>query len=265
MEKPIIVFDLDQTLISAEALEEFDVTKHKEKMAKFEFSNMEGYYVIFHRPHLQEFLDFAFANFKVMVWTAATKDYALYVIDNVLKYSDKGSDRMLELILFDYHCKLSEKKCKSPKDLSALNKHFKLAGYNLDRICIIDDYDAVYNPQKKNCILVKPFFFMDNGSENDTYLLELKEKLQKGLESTKDISILVENINTSGDVVGGGKKVEGVPANVSTSSDQSTKEKKEKKEQVKEKKSVEKKEQEKEKKEDTKEEILVKPSTKEKK
>lgn len=193
--KPILVLDLDQTLISAEPVQEFDFDKNRDKMKKFVFDDMENYYIIFHRPNLQKFLDFAFKNFRVMVWTAATKDYALFVIDKIIKHSN-NKNRNLELILFSYHCTISEKHHpkKCPKDLTLLSKQFRLAGYDMDNVFIIDDYEEVHNYQKKNCILVKPFYFTDKDSEKDDYLLKLMDSLSEALKKKTLVKNFVPSI-----------------------------------------------------------------------
>jgi hypothetical protein len=41
-----VILDLDQTLISAQPLEEFDVNQHKEKISKFRSEDMDGYYLV---------------------------------------------------------------------------------------------------------------------------------------------------------------------------------------------------------------------------
>ena len=55
-----LFLDLDNTLISSEPLCTFDSKKYKNKAVKFDFHDMEDYYVVFERPGLQEFLDYAF-------------------------------------------------------------------------------------------------------------------------------------------------------------------------------------------------------------
>ena len=75
-----ILLDLDQTCISAESLDgdepEFNYQnpKHLKKAQKYRYEDMDGYYMVFERPGLQEFLDFLFKNFNVSIWTAASKD-----------------------------------------------------------------------------------------------------------------------------------------------------------------------------------------------
>ena len=75
-----ILLDLDQTLISAEATEDFNFKKYKQKGSHFDLHDMDGYYIVFERQYLQEFLDFLFKKFNISVWTAASKDYALFII-----------------------------------------------------------------------------------------------------------------------------------------------------------------------------------------
>ena len=56
---------------SKKILELYDDTKRHD---------FDYYYVVFERPYLQSFLDYIFDKFNVYVWTAASKDYALYII-----------------------------------------------------------------------------------------------------------------------------------------------------------------------------------------
>jgi hypothetical protein len=51
---------------------------------------MENYYIIFERPGLQQFLTFLFKNFNVSIWTAASKDYALFIIDKIIIAGNKN-------------------------------------------------------------------------------------------------------------------------------------------------------------------------------
>ena len=166
---------MDQTLISAEAADEYDYKMNMEKAKKFEFRDMDGYYIVFERPGLQEFLDYLFANFNVSVWTAASKDYALFVVEKII-LKDKPN-RHLDWIFFAYHCDLSKKLKNGSKDLSMLWDEYKIPGYGQDNTVIIDDYDEVHQTQPKNCILAAPFEFTQEGSENDRYLSRLQQAL----------------------------------------------------------------------------------------
>lgn len=176
MKKYNIILDLDQTLISAEAEEDYDFTNNKNKAKLFNFKDMEGYYIVFERPNLQSFLDYIFKNFNVSIWTAASKDYALFIIDKIIL---QKPNRKLDWIFFSYHCDISKKVKKHTKDLSIFWDIYKIPEYSIDNTVIIDDYDEVYNTQKNNCIYAKPFEFCEENSHKDNYLKNLKYQLKK--------------------------------------------------------------------------------------
>jgi len=165
--KPNLILDLDNTLICSLPYNEIDIKKIKKKMTKFKHHDMIGYYIVFERPNLQKFLDYAFKHYNVSVWTAASKDYALFIINNCILTK---KSRKLDWIFFSYHCTKSIEKMKSVKDLRILWEEFGLTSYNLKNTRILDDNDEVYKAQPKNCIVAKPFNFSDEGSENDDFL-----------------------------------------------------------------------------------------------
>lgn len=191
MSKLNIILDLDQTIISAEAVEDYDFKKYKEKAKKFTYKDMDGYYIVFERPGLQKFLTFLFKNFNVSVWTAASKDYALFIVEKII-IADK-KNRKLDWIFFSYQCDISKNIKGGSKDLSLLFEDFELEGYNKDNTVIIDDYDEVYKTQPDNCIIAVPFEFTDDNSENDNFLKKLQPALEK-LKTSSDGS-LATNIN----------------------------------------------------------------------
>ena len=178
MNKLNLLLDLDQTLISAEATEEYDFDDRSGKAEKFKFHDMDRYYIVFERPGLQEFLDYIFKTFNVSVWTAASKDYAAWIVDNILIRGD--ANRRLDWVFVSYHCSISEDLKDHSKSLDMLWDEFKLDGYNERNTLILDDYEEdVYLPQTDRCILAKPFHFEDPGSERDTFLKQLTAELKK--------------------------------------------------------------------------------------
>lgn len=196
MKKGNIILDLDQTLISAEPTEEYDFAKNKQKAKKFLFHDMDGYYLVFERPGLQNFLTYLFDNFNVSVWTAASKDYALFIIEKIIIAGNKN--RKLDYIFYSYHCDISEKIKKGTKDLNLFWDNFKMIGYDKDNTVIIDDYDEVCNTQPKNCIAAPAFEFNKEGSENDKFLEELVNKLRNLSEKIKandSVQKYVESMN----------------------------------------------------------------------
>lgn len=162
-----ILLDLDNTLISS-------LAKHEEKpifkprMKQFRWENMEGVYKVFERPGLQQFLDFLFENFNVSVWTAASKSYALFIIDKFILAG--RPERKLDYVLFSYHCKKSRRLRDTQKSLSILKDEFGLLNFDMDRTYIIDDHPEVYEAQPDNCISVKAFDFRDRKSWEDREL-----------------------------------------------------------------------------------------------
>ena len=183
-DKPNIFLDLDNTIISAEALEDFPFTKKDilHKVMKFTFYNMDGYYLVFERPHLQEFLDYLFVNYNVSVWTAASRYYALFIINKIIL---KKKDRKLNYVFWDYHGQISKKKYKTisngdPKNLKLLWEFFKLDGINENNTIIIDDFSDVTDVQPGNSIRIKEFNILDDNSENDNELLgNIKPEIQQ--------------------------------------------------------------------------------------
>lgn len=191
-----IVLDLDQTLISAEASDEYDFKKNKEKAKKFVFHDMDGYYMIFERPGVQSFLTYIFANFDVSIWTAASKDYALFIVDKIIIAGN--SNRKLDYIFFSYHCDVSKHQKKGSKDLKMMWDVYKIPNCEQDNCFILDDYSEVYKTQIHNCVIAIPFEFTKEGSENDKFLEDLTTQLRilnDDIKAGKKISDSVDSIN----------------------------------------------------------------------
>ena len=178
--KDHIVLDLDQTLISSEDINDYD--KNFQKSVQFKSHDMDDCYIVFERPHLQEFLDFLFSNFKVSVWTAASKDYAMFIIKEVIQ--NGRDDRKLEWVFFSYHCDISKKLTGKSKNLEILETEFKLPDYSFEKTLILDDYDEVYKTQPSNCILVEAFEYTSEKSSKDNNLKKIQKQL-KQLKSKK--------------------------------------------------------------------------------
>jgi TFIIF-interacting CTD phosphatase-like protein len=163
-----VVLDLDQTLISAEETDSFKM--NKDKMKKFTYHDMDGYYNVFERPGLQKFLDWLFANAIVSVWTAASKDYALFIVDKIIL---KGrSDRKIEWFFFANHCSVSKKNKRCIKDLSMLWDVYQIPGFTAENTVIVDDNDEVYRAQPKLVIRAPPFEYKDRSSHRDDWLMK---------------------------------------------------------------------------------------------
>ena len=172
-----IVLDLDETLIYA--IETSDLQKphlneyYKQNIHKFIHHKLDDDFIITERPGLQDFLDFLFENYKVSVWTAASKDYGIFVIKNVIL---KKPSRRLEIQMFSEHCDISKEKTGC---LKQLNQLWSYAQFNPSNTLIIDDNKNVINKQNNMVIPAKPFNFFHKNSEKDIFLATIKNKIIK--------------------------------------------------------------------------------------
>jgi hypothetical protein len=201
-----VILDLDQSVISSELLDKsqadedeklYIIEDNLENARKFNFQNMEGLYVIFERPHLQPFLTFLFANFNVSVWTAASQDYANFIVKNIL--IGDHTDRKLDFFFCNYHGKKSTSMFSGSKDLTMLWDCYKIPNYTKDNTIIFDDYDEVWNTQKDNCIIAKEFSYFTNDSEEETFLVKLQELLQAKIVDNPDFKLpeVIKSINST--------------------------------------------------------------------
>jgi TFIIF-interacting CTD phosphatase-like protein len=124
------------------------------------------------RPHLNEFLNYAFDNFNVSIWTAASQSYAKEIIHKFILTKPK---RRLRYLLHDDHCKASQDYFGNIKDLRLLFQVLKLPNINLENTILIDDLSTNCKYQRKNCINVFPYKGKDKG---DNELLQVIQQLK---------------------------------------------------------------------------------------
>tara|TARA_B100000073_G_scaffold347754_1_gene363185 strand:- start:1888 stop:2478 length:591 start_codon:yes stop_codon:yes gene_type:complete len=191
-DKKTVVLDLDDTLIHSCVCEKMKKWNHERRERiekKLVWHNMEDYYLVCERPGLQNFLDYLFKNFNVIVWTAASKDYALFIIKKCILTKP---DRDLKYIFFDYHCDISQvvykdhKEFKKPqKCLKLLEEHFKVNNINVDKgnVRLIDDLIDHKKTNGVNCIQIFAWKAAAPESHNDTVL---KDDIIPQLETWKD-------------------------------------------------------------------------------
>ena len=157
-------------------------------------------YVVFARPNLMEFLDYIFDNYKVLVWTAASEDYAIWIVRNILSLSKTSIEpvhRNIELLLSCDHCDISHDLSNGKhKDLNLLYDEFELNKtnpeiFNDNAIFVL--FDDSSTAQKSNlgtnqplhrCVPIKPFELDDNGQfdTKDDILLQIIQHLDKNPE-----------------------------------------------------------------------------------
>lgn len=74
-----LILDLDETLLHSDDMSAADV-RRMGRPPDYDLGDLRGYF----RPHLREFLRYAFDNFaSVGVWTAGTPDYAESIVSEV--------------------------------------------------------------------------------------------------------------------------------------------------------------------------------------
>lgn len=157
----LLILDMDETLLHAseDCESEYDF--------KIVFGNTT--YFVKKRPNLDIFLDFAFSNFKVAVWTAGGIDYASEALI-------KCGIRLNSLNFF-----WTREKCTIKKNLETgqyyglknLNK-VKKFGWSLNDVLIVDDVGETSSKNYGNLIQIKPFY---HGDDNE--LLKLIKYLKK--------------------------------------------------------------------------------------
>jgi hypothetical protein len=161
-----VILDLDNTIINALASE--DRQKLPSHISdKFNYADYSPFFYIYERPHLQLFLDWLFENCNVSVFTAAEKDYALFIIENIILIKP---GRKLDFIFYREHVEQGEKEYEDTmKDLRLVWDFYKVPNFYPSNTVIIDDLDLVCQTNPKNCIRIPGFFIVDEETHEPNY------------------------------------------------------------------------------------------------
>lgn len=171
--KPLLILDLDETLIHATADKIGD---------NFDFSVYQ--YFVYLRPGLAAFLAQCAAHFQLAVWSSASDDYVQAIAQHIFPAGIApvfvwGRSRCTRFRLpeVDEHGILSldyASKYEFAKRLKKVSRR----GFNLKRVLIVDDTPEKVSQHYGNAIYIRPF----TGSKDDTelgrlasYLLKLKD------------------------------------------------------------------------------------------
>ena len=149
-----LVLDLDETLIH------FKANPNNEESGTIKI-----------RPYLYQFLDSIKKYYELVVFTAATQEYADPII-NALEHNKK---KYFDYRLYRIHTIIIDN--DFVKDLSKL-------GRDLSRIIIVDNMEQNYKLQKNNGITIRPFWGKDN---EDSALIDLLDILLKIAEKNLDV------------------------------------------------------------------------------
>ena len=151
--KYTLVLDLDETLIH------FKPNPNNEDSGTIKI-----------RPYLYKFLDNIKKYYELVVFTAATQEYADPIIDAI-----EQNNKYFDFRLYRIHTIIIDN--DFVKDLSKF-------GRDLSRIIIVDNMEQNYKLQKDNGITIRPFWGKDN---EDTALNDLLEILIKIAENNIDV------------------------------------------------------------------------------
>jgi RNA polymerase II subunit A small phosphatase-like protein len=169
MKDKLLILDIDECLIHS--VHKTQVSEMSFDFYKNSFDVLGGMYRTMKRPHLDEFLDFAYGNFNVAVWTAAGADYASEVLEkiginiNSLKffYSEKNCTPK-----YEYGDGWGMGHMVYQKKISKLSKR----GWDMEKVLMLDDKPE-YIDSYGNVIKVDPFY----GDTSDSELLKVMKYL----------------------------------------------------------------------------------------
>lgn len=156
-QKPLLIFDLDETLIHASE-------KGLETKPQFSFYR----YHIYKRPHLNEVLSDLTEHFALAIWSSAGDEYVEEVSSRI-----KGNDLTFEFVWGYSKC--------TPKSDPETSRHYNLKnlkktkrkGFSIRRTLIVDNTPSKVSANYGNAIYVQDF----NGDMADTELLKLRNYL----------------------------------------------------------------------------------------
>lgn len=177
--KKLLILDMDETLLHTECFRDIDYLEEGSYDFKFPlggggWSNDEHWYFTIKRPFLDEFMNYAFDNFKVAIWTAGGSDYASEAI------SRSGLDKnKLEFFWARERCTMKyDFETGFRYGVKNLEKVHKSLGWDLNNVLIVDDVQKTAINNYGNLIHIKEFC-------NDRSDIELK-KLMNYLDKIKD-------------------------------------------------------------------------------
>lgn len=122
------------------------------------------------RPHLDTFLEFAFAYFRmVVVWSAGKRRYVDAIVEKVFKYGQRP------YVVYSYdECKEFDS-CYNKPLQSMIDDHPAIGP--LDKIFVVDDLDNTFARNKSNAIHIpkyNPKVSINNLRSDDNALLKIK-------------------------------------------------------------------------------------------
>jgi RNA polymerase II subunit A small phosphatase-like protein len=158
MEKPLLILDLDETLIFA--------TPRKLE-AEPDFGCFQ--YLVYRRPGLAGFIEECARHYRLGVWTSSTPGYAECIVSEIF------GEIPLEFLWTRGRCtRRFDFESREPYWVKNLKK-VKRAGYDLDRVLMVEDTPRNLERNYGNLVLVDEF----TGDPSDRELIELGGYLRR--------------------------------------------------------------------------------------
>ena len=202
-----VLLDLDNTIINSLEPQEIKFVNPEFRgfsrtptpshfESHFHYEDMDPYFRVYGRPHLDDFLDFLFAHFNVGVFTAAESEYALFIIKHFI---ETKPGRKVNVIFYRYHVESGEKRYGDGKikDLRLLWEHYKLPFFYPHNTILIDDLIDVKETNPYNVFRLKSFDVLKGNKPNedaiyDRELYHVMDTL-KQLMNRQSLQILTRN------------------------------------------------------------------------
>lgn len=170
MNKKLLILDVDETLIHTE-IDNPDCAYD----FIMEFKDDNYIYYTSLRPYLNQFLDYAFSNFQVAIFTTAEYVY----IKSIIKHLKVDMSKF-KFIYDRQYCNTKYNHLTGFRDhIKKLSRVRNAFNFPLENMLILDDKPETASENYGNLIPIKPFYF----DKNDTELL----KLISYLETIKDV------------------------------------------------------------------------------
>lgn len=151
-QRKLLVLDLDETLV-------FSCCEALDRPADL---HVAGYHV-YKRPHLDAFLEFAFATFDVGVWTSSGALYAEPLVAQLMPA------RCLRFVWSAKRCSVVRNGTTGAYDYQKRLAKLKRLGYGLERIIGVDDTPAKYATNYGNLVCVSEY--MGNPADDELQVL----------------------------------------------------------------------------------------------
>ena len=159
MQRLLVIFDLDETLIHG-----------AESVLDRPCDFMAGdQYFVYRRPYADELISDCLEAFDVAVWTSSTSAYALEVVEHVFP-----DPHRLKFVWARDRCTWRADRESGTSHWVKNLKKVRAAGYDLDRVLVVDDSGEKLKLQYGNHVPVKPYF----GGTQDDELAMLRHYLR---------------------------------------------------------------------------------------